>query len=103
MENKVDVAFHMAIGKYLGYPECCVLWFIDKRLRLYPNMAPLTPQQHLIFREGKGFLPCPVCAEKVTALKVGTLITNRQCPTPYPKFRTRDQKRFIKEYVKNEK
>lgn len=63
-------------GKYLGYPECCILWFVK-----YAGI--LNPQQEKV-HGNRGFIPCPSCAKKVTKNTIHTLIKNRKCPIPYP-------------------
>jgi hypothetical protein len=70
-------------GQYYGYPECCIEWFITRALT-FPGMPPLTPAQAAA-HGGRGFVPCPECAEKVTAETIHTLIKERQCIHPYPK------------------
>jgi hypothetical protein len=69
-------------GRYFGYPECCIQWFVENRVDKFPDLPPLTPQQDAI-HGNNGFIPCPTCAEKVTAKTIGILITNRVCPIPY--------------------
>lgn len=71
-------------GIYFGYPACCIRWFIENRGKATPEGAtPLTPKQEDVHGYN-GFIPCPKCAEMVTAETIHALIKNRQCPAPYP-------------------
>jgi hypothetical protein len=78
------------MGIFFGYPECCIKWFSEERTEkaLQKNFkisdfVPLTKQQEAV-HNFHGFIPCPVCAEKVTSDTIGTLIQNRKCQIPYP-------------------
>jgi hypothetical protein len=95
----LERGYHLALGKYLGYPECCTVWFFEERIAKFPDIPKLTKQQEAI-HGSNGFIPCPVCAEKVTVKTIGTLIKNRQCPTPYPTFRAKDRIDFQKNFNK---
>ncbi len=66
-----------AFGKFYGYPECCVEWFIKRK------SLRLTKQQERI-HGGNGFIPCPSCAKKITEETINQLITNRICSRDYP-------------------
>lgn len=68
------------LGRYFGYPECCIQYFVHIRIE---SMPPLTPKQEAV-HGNTGFIPCPTCAEKVTAETLHTLIHNRSCPHPFP-------------------
>lgn len=68
------------IGKFFGYPKCCINWFINNRMI---NWKPLDEQQELV-NGNKGFIPCPECAKKVTKETLSSLIKNRVCSTPFP-------------------
>lgn len=71
-------------GRYFGYPECCIKWFSEERIEKHPlEMVPLTKQQQAV-HGFRGFIPCPVCAEKVTHDTIRELIKNRVCATAYP-------------------
>lgn len=73
------------LGKYYGYPECCTAWFITRGLRIMNSEGntPFTSQQDLV-SDGKGFIPCPSCADKITRDNIDSLIKDRICSTPYP-------------------
>lgn len=72
------------MGKFYGYPECCIKWFSEERIEKdFNNLAPLTPAQEAAHNYN-GFVPCPVCAEKITSKTIGTLIHDRVCPKDYP-------------------
>lgn len=77
--------WHQDQGEYFGYPQCCITWFIEERANVeLHKRRPLTEKQESV-HNFRGFIPCPVCAEKVTSQTVDTLIQNRKCPSPYPK------------------
>jgi hypothetical protein len=72
------------MGRYFGYPECCIKWFSEKRIEVHPFMhEPLTPKQEAA-HGFRGFIPCPECAEKVTHDTIHELIKNRVCNRAYP-------------------
>lgn len=84
------------VGAYLGYPTCCTQWLLENRLF---RTNELNVQQEAV-HGSHGFIPCPACAEKVTAETIVDLIKNRQCPTPYPVWDPLDRIRFIKSLQK---
>lgn len=69
------------LGRHFGYPECCIDWFVNVRIR---NVYRGFTQQQESVHGYNGFIPCPACAEKVTKDTIHTLIKNRVCETPYP-------------------
>lgn len=72
------------VGKYLGYPECCIKWFSEERIeKPLDQITELTDKQEAV-HSGTGFIPCPVCAEKVTKDTLFTLIKDRKCTTSFP-------------------
>lgn len=71
------------LGEFFGYPDCCIKWFIEHRHDPFPNCTPLTPKQYEVAGY-RGFIPCPVCAEKVTFDSLHTLIQNRKCTHSFP-------------------
>lgn len=79
------------LGKYLGYPDCCVTWFIER------NTYELTIEQEAV-HGGMGFVPCPECAKKVSKETIHTLIKGRQCPTPFPIFKGKEREDFQRNY-----
>lgn len=64
----------VVIGRYYGYPDCCIAAFPNKSNR------EVSIHQH------QGFLPCEKCAERIKKgeIKIEDLIQNRQQSTPYP-------------------
>lgn len=74
----------LELGVYFGYPECCIRWFSEERIKVRPSQhKPLTPQQKAV-HGFRGFVPCPKCAETVTHDTIHVLIKNRICNRPYP-------------------
>lgn len=71
------------LGRWFGYPECCIKWFMQSRIIPFPNVIKLTKKQEEV-HGFRGFIPCPSCAEKVTHDTLHTLIKNRQCPEDFP-------------------
>ncbi len=75
-------------GEYYGYPPCCIEWFTFNRglsFFLMREVTPLTSAQEAA-SDGKGFIPCPICAERIASgeIKIQDLIKNRQHHRPYP-------------------
>ena len=69
------------LGKYYGYPDCCIWAFLTKQHLKKPfgdhGKNPFGDQ---------GFIPCARCVAKIqqgeTTLE--NLIQNRECETPFP-------------------
>ena len=70
-------------GKYFGYPDCCIKWFVENRDMPFPDVVDLTEKQEAVHGY-RGFIPCPKCAESITADTLHTLIKDRGCPMPFP-------------------
>lgn len=85
------------LGKYYGYPDCCIRAFLTKQHLKNPfgdhGKNPFGEYGKNPFGEhGKnpvgdhGFIPCAKCAAKIqrgeTTLE--NLIQNRECETPFP-------------------
>lgn len=78
-----------AMGKFFGYPDCCVKWFVNRANNIMRATseaefysASLIDKSQEGFKEG--FIPCPECAKKVTPGNEGQLITNRVHIQPFP-------------------
>lgn len=73
------------IGRYLGYPKCCIDWYIEYSKKYGSDMSGFTPAQQIV-NEGAGFVPCPECSLKILTnkMEVKDLIKNRVCSVPYP-------------------
>ena len=71
------------MGEHLGYPQCCIDWFVD--IRLYGGGGELTDEQEAV-HDGHGFIPCPKCAQRLieTGETSATLIKNRKHPEKFP-------------------
>lgn len=75
---EVIIKFNV-LGKYFGYPQCC----IDSFIVLTGSVNnPLGAK----VGNSTGFIPCPVCAQKVISeeVELKELIINRECPEPFP-------------------
>lgn len=70
------------LGKYFGYPQCCIDWFVDYRMIEYSRLTPAQDEIH----GNQGFIPCPTCAEDLKRLEkpITDLIKVRICPVLYP-------------------
>jgi hypothetical protein len=73
-----------ALGKYFGFPPCCVQWFLDARVYGTKPWDLTDDQEEAI--DNKGFIPCPSCATKVVEsdMELKDLIQDRICKDPYP-------------------
>lgn len=64
-----------ALGKYFGYPKCCVEEFLK-----FEHMQDVRKLY------GTGFIPCKKCNETKSRRELKSEIArNRICPTPFPK------------------
>ncbi len=72
------------LGKYLGYPECCIKQFMEDGPSYKLRIAKFPGLRELL--NGAGFVPCDVCVNKlmVKEVRLDDLIQNRQCPIPFP-------------------
>lgn len=66
------------LGKYYGYPKCCIYSFINDNLKR-------TRKQKYVHK-GLGFIPCNNCATKIIngENKIEQLIKNRICSKVFP-------------------
>jgi hypothetical protein len=91
--------YTLEVGKHYGYPQCCIEWFAKERIAKHPlEMEPLTAKQNEA-HGGTGFVPCPKCAETVTAATLHTLIKNRQCSLPFPEEKEEELLPLRKKYL----
>ena len=67
------------IGKYFGYPKCCIEEF-EKNRRKRPNKLQRETSKY------QGFIPCISCCKLIMEdkIKIDNLIQNRECELPYP-------------------
>ena len=71
------------LGKYFGYPICCIQAYID----VLENAGRKTPEQYYINQiSGDGFIPCPNHAKQIISgqITLESLIQNRVCILPFP-------------------
>lgn len=73
------------IGKFLGYPDCCVEHFEQN--------AGCQPEECYKAANGTGFVPCPHHAKQVISgrKKLNDLIKNRSFSVPFPAEGSPDQ------------
>ncbi len=79
------------IGKYLGYPECCIKEFCDQPPHKLKDKEPtgrdkLRLQRSYINRVYTGFIPCYRHAREIQGgiTKLTELIKNRRELLPFP-------------------
>ena len=66
------------MGKYFGYPTCCIASFVRLEHRDDRGLS----DRPLI---GTGFVPCKICSQTKTAEQLEAEIAlNRECPLPFP-------------------
>ena len=68
-------------GTYFGYPECCILAFVNKQKKFArPNKTQCKIGKH------KGFIPCMPCCRLIMQghICIEDLIQNRECELSYP-------------------
>jgi hypothetical protein len=82
------------MGKYLGYPKCCIYEFI-----WHGNDEPACPKE---VHKGYGFIPCTKHTNEILADKIELedLITNRICPTPFPNHDEDEAEEYVKKILK---
>lgn len=85
------------IGKHFGYPECCTDWFLARRMWIVP--FKLDEHQEKVHNH-QGFIPCPICAKKVSLeeIQIEDLITDREHPLPYPEQDNEYMEEFAKKW-----
>lgn len=65
------------LGKFLGFPDCCIKAFLKQ-------MNEMRPPSHERLK-GTGYVACSDCVDKYTDMELMSKITvNRLCPTPFP-------------------
>jgi hypothetical protein len=78
----IRAAVHKKIGRFLGYPECCLQAFAQDTCQVTKVKYPNGPWW------GTGYVPCSDCAEKCLvnfSQFVGQHITpRREAPAPFP-------------------
>ena len=67
------------IGKYFGYPKCCIEEF-EKNRRKRPNKLQRETSKY------QGFIPCISCCKLIMEdkIKIENLIKDRECELSYP-------------------
>lgn len=73
--EKLEKEYQMIIGKFLGFPDCCVKSFVEG------NTDKITPNDFT----GTGFIPCNKCLERNTKELIAYINKNRKCPSVFPK------------------
>lgn len=87
MKNK---PYFTAIGRYFGYPECCIEDFNSRE-----NALTINEDQQKA--NSNGFIPCPACSKEIVEGKVtiDELIKDRIHPEKFPN----DDYRLLKSYL----
>jgi hypothetical protein len=63
------------LGEYLGFPDCCIDEFVNRRG--HPGPRKLL---------GTGYVPCASCNNKTEHELVDQIDLNRKCPVPFPEY-----------------
>lgn len=79
--SKWHIERFQTLGKYFGYPDCCIRQFLNDSI----NGTYNEPDRNI---EGNysGFVPCRKCKAKIEAgeTTLAGLIKNRAHPQPFP-------------------
>ncbi len=87
LENRDNkLPYYYLIGKYFGYPECCIADFCSRT-----DSTTITDEQDKA-HDYSGFIPCHSCSVKIinNEITIHDLIKNRSCNKPFP-FESTDQ------------
>lgn len=84
MVEPTDVLHWIKMGRYFGYPSCCIESFIERMLDGSWNDTEKDDERYAGFNEG--FLPCDDHIKQIKAgeIKIKDIIQNRICKTKYP-------------------
>jgi len=79
-----------ALGRKLGYPECCIAYFAVRSIAFYfGKLIPIPDDTKL---SGTGFVPCVACNEtKSEEQLLAEIARNRQVNVPFPNFDPEDE------------
>lgn len=72
MSKPFDHLYSIWLGRWLGYPECCIEAFLTQ------DEAPVTAY------EGTGYIPCVECRKKSMRKLLTEIAIRRKCDTPFP-------------------
>ena len=75
----------ISLGRYFGYPECCIEDFLY-RVELIKEQKKRGLKQEKIKRKfhGTGYVPCPQCNKLDMATLIRTINANRGHDKPFP-------------------
>lgn len=81
MNTLIDYANKRDVGKYYGYPECCIEFFMTKNI--YNKEFT---QINRKASNDTGFIPCTKHATQILEKKntLEDILHNRQCETKFP-------------------
>ena len=83
MNTLTDYTDKRAIGKYYGYPECCIEFFMTIMVnKEFGKKAQINRK----VSNDTGFIPCTKHAEQILEKKITleNILYNRQCETKFP-------------------
>jgi hypothetical protein len=72
------------LGRYFGYPDCCILNFLGRGMALHMGYMKLASISGKLPLEGTGYVPCPVCRQRSEDELKAEIGNRRQCPLPFP-------------------
>lgn len=90
--EQYKLGFHpnskVSLGKYYGYPKCCIQYFMRYIVCHGANKAAVRrshTRMQIRVCGGSGFIPCPRCAWKIHTKQTTLegLITGRICTDPF--------------------
>jgi hypothetical protein len=84
MTRKQHKEYTRRVGKYLGYPKCCIEDFVKRGDKGWK--AATKEQKKVINRKRTGFIPCHQCAIRVIMKETTILglLKNRKHRSPFP-------------------
>lgn len=69
------------MGRYFGYPECCIADFVRHILKYREGKADGREKRKL---HGTGYVPCAKCNRKSERTLIATIRKNRICKYVFP-------------------
>jgi len=75
------------VGKYLGYPDCCIAEFLN--ILIVGGIAPRK-------LEGTGYVPCETCDKLLESELIERINSKRICKTRFPLASFRQAVRDLK-------
>lgn len=100
MKYKNTHNYLFLVGKYFGYPDCCIEAFKERFISLFVHGRKEDSGGF------SGFIPCKSCRESIDndPSRVTELIKDRICPYPYPEQGTSGEvEKYLESVIEPEK